>query len=109
MSIKLLDRPSGKKLLNSSRKNIGYFKKQIEKINIPFAAGSVHPIQPVLIADPIKCKFLVDRLFKYGILVTSINYPVVPKGRDEIRVQISAVHTKKDIDLLVSMFKLFFK
>jgi glycine C-acetyltransferase len=46
----------------------------------------------------VKTKALVEALFKEGILVTNINYPVVPKGKDEIRVQLGALHTRVDID-----------
>jgi len=37
-----------------------------------------------------------------GVLVTNITYPVVPRGKDEIRIQLNASHTKEDIDTLVS-------
>lgn len=72
-----------------------------------FAAESTHPIQPVLIGDPVKTRSLVDFLFSKNILVTNISYPVVPKGRDEIRVQISATHTKREIEYLVKNMKEF--
>ena len=77
----------------------------MQKVGYLFAADSYHPIQPVLIGDPIKTSLLVSKLFKKNIIVTNISFPVVPKGRDEIRVQISAVHTKKDIDQLVKAFE----
>ncbi len=104
-AIELLGKPAGKKLLKSSRDNVAYFKKQMKAVGFVFAADSSHPIQPVLIADPVKTSALVAKLFKKNIIVTNISYPVVPKGRDEIRVQISAVHTKKDIDQLVEAFR----
>lgn len=104
-AIQLLDKPAGKKLLKSSRDNVAYFKKQMKAVGFLFAADSSHPIQPVLIGDPVKTSALVAKLFKKNIIVTNISYPVVPKGRDEIRVQISAVHTKKDIDELVDAFR----
>lgn len=103
-AIELLDKSVGKKLLKNSKKNVIYFKKQMKKAGYLFAVDSSHPIQPVLIGDPIKTSDLVKKLFKKKIIVTNISYPVVPKGRDEIRVQISAVHTKKDIDQLVKTF-----
>lgn len=103
-SIKLLDKPAGKKLLKNSKENVAYFKKQMKTVGFLFAADSSHPIQPVLIGDPFKTSALVSKFFKKNIIVTNISYPVVPKGRDEIRVQISAVHTKKDIDQLVNAF-----
>ncbi|NMB84136.1 aminotransferase class I/II-fold pyridoxal phosphate-dependent enzyme [Candidatus Roizmanbacteria bacterium] len=104
-AVQLLDKPAGKKLLKSLRNNVVYFKKQMEAAGFTFAANSNHPIQPVLIGDPVKTNVLVTRLFKKNIIVTNISYPVVPKGRDEIRVQISAVHTKKDIDQLAKAFR----
>jgi len=103
-SIEILDRTVGKKLLKNSKENVAYFKKQMKKVGYQFATDSSHPIQPVLIGDPIKTSDLVGKLFKKNIIVTNISFPVVPKGRDEIRVQISAVHTKKDIDQLVKAF-----
>ena len=103
-SIELLDKPIGKKLLKSSKENVAYFKKQMKTVGFLFAADSSHPIQPVLIGDPVKTSNLVKKLFKKNIIVTNISYPVVPKGRDEIRVQISAVQTKKDINQLVKAF-----
>jgi len=104
-AIELLDKSVGKKLLKNSKKNVIYFKKQMKKAGYLFAVDSSHPIQPVLIGDPIKTSDLVKKLFKKNIIVTNISFPVVPKGRDEIRVQISAVHTKGDIDQLVKAFE----
>lgn len=104
-SINLLDKEVGKTLLKNSKKNVEYFKKQMKTVGYQFATDSSHPIQPVLIGDPVKTSDLVKRLFKKNIIVTNISYPVVPKGRDEIRIQISAVHTKKDIDQLVKAFE----
>jgi len=104
-SIEFLDSPAGKKLLKNSKENVAYFKKRMKTVGFQFAAESDHPIQPVLIGDPAKTSDLVKKLFKKNIIVTNISYPVVPKGRDEIRVQISAVHTKSDIDQLVKAFE----
>src|SRR3989338_2261697 len=100
-AIKLVDSATGRKLLKRLNQNIALFKNLMIKSGFIFAADSIHPIQPVLVADPVKTKALTDRLFGMGILVTNINYPVVPKGKDEIRVQISAAHSKKDIEKFV--------
>jgi glycine C-acetyltransferase len=105
-AFRLLSDKQGKKLLESSKKNTEYFKSKMNKIGLTFAVNSTHPIQPVLIGDTSKTKDLVEYMFRMGILVTNISYPVVPPGRDEIRVQISATHTKKDIDFLVKAFSL---
>lgn len=97
----LIDKAEGKKLLKNLRENIDYFQKKAQKSGLKFAADSHHPIQPLLIGDPAKTKEIVDYLFKKHILVTNISFPVVPKGRDEIRIQLSSVHTKTEIDYLV--------
>ncbi len=100
-SVKLLKSKEGKGLLKKLRDNITYFKQQVGKTKLSFVIDSDHPIQPLLIGDPIKTKKLVDYLFKNKLLVTNISYPIVPKGKDEIRIQLSASHSKKDIDDLI--------
>jgi glycine C-acetyltransferase len=100
-AVQMLDQPDGTDLLKKSRENVLYFKEQMKKTKFSFAVESSHAIQPVLIGDTAKTKALVEYFFEHGILATNISYPVVPQGRDEIRVQISATHTKEDIDYLI--------
>lgn len=100
-AVRLIDEPEGKKLLEQSRKNTELFKKLMTEAGLQFAADSTHPIQPVLIGDTAKTKAIVTALFEKGFLVTNISYPIVPKGRDEIRVQISAAHEEQEIHSLV--------
>jgi glycine C-acetyltransferase len=97
----VLNSKEGKMLLKKLNDNISYFKGNMIKAGFTFAAESKHAIQPILIGDSVKTRALVDDLFEQGILVTNISYPIVPKGKDEIRVQISAAHSKKDIDEFV--------
>ncbi len=97
-SIQIVNSKEGKDLLKKSSDNIAYFKKKMLSAGFTFAVDSHHAIQPLLIADTEKTKRLTIGLFEEGIIVTNINYPVVPKGKDEIRVQISAAHTQKEID-----------
>lgn len=106
-AVQLVDSAEGKKLLQTSKSNTVYFKQLMSEAGFVFAAESTHPIQPVLIGDPVKTRSLVDFLFSKNILVTNISYPVVPKGRDEIRVQISAAHTRGEIEYLVKCMKGF--
>lgn len=101
-AVQLLDTPEGKALLESSRKNIAYFKQELAKHKIKMASESSHPIQPVLIGDPAKTKATTGKLLEQDILTTGISYPVVAPGRDEIRVQIAATHTKEDMDDLIT-------
>jgi glycine C-acetyltransferase len=57
-----------------------------------------------LIGDPGTTKKIIDEMYSWGYLLSSINYLVVPKGRDEIRVQLSAAHTEQDIIDFVNAF-----
>jgi glycine C-acetyltransferase len=62
-----------------------------------------HPIVPIFIRDTEKTSALVAHLFVHNILVTGLNYPVVPQGEQEIRLQVSAEHTEKDVDYLLAI------
>jgi glycine C-acetyltransferase len=57
-----------------------------------------HPVVPLMVRDTKRTADLVDHLFRNEILATGLNYPVVPKGDEEIRFQITADHTPADID-----------
>mgnify|MGYP000890871637 CR=1 FL=1 len=96
-AVDLLDSSDGVILLRKLKDNITELKTQLNKKGFQLAAESSHPIQPVLIGDSLQTKALVKKMFEKGFLISSINYPVVPKGRDEIRVQLSASHTREDI------------
>ncbi|MBT3249499.1 MAG: aminotransferase class I/II-fold pyridoxal phosphate-dependent enzyme [Candidatus Pacebacteria bacterium] len=104
-AVELLSGAEGKGLLERSRANTKLFKEGLVKVGYEFAADSVHPIQPILIGDAKAAKALSKVLYEAGILVTTISYPVVPAGRDEIRVQISAAHTTEDVEYLVEKCK----
>ncbi len=62
-----------------------------------------HPIVPVFIRDTAKTTALVSHLFNRNILATGLNYPVVPQGDQEIRLQVSAEHTEMDIDYILNV------
>lgn len=96
-AIHIMHGPEGKNILNKLNRNISLFKQKATQAGLVLAADSSHPIQPILIGDSEKTKKLIELLFHDGFLVTNINYPIVPKGRDEIRVQISALHGEKEI------------
>jgi glycine C-acetyltransferase len=95
----------GEQILKKLGENITLCKTLLQQNDCQMAANSDHPIQPLLIGDPQKAKAVKMALFEKGFLVSNINYPVVPKGRDEIRIQISAAHTKEDIELFVNAVK----
>jgi glycine C-acetyltransferase len=100
-AFKMMMGDEGPALLTNLRENIDHLKGLMQKAGLQFAANSDHPIQPLLVGDAAKCKAIVKAMREVGFLVTSINYPVVPKGKDEIRIQISASHTREDIEEFV--------
>lgn len=102
VAVQLFDQPEGKVMLERSVKNAAMLREGLVAAGFSFAAESQHPIQPLLVGDPAKSKALKKGLFEQGILVTSINYPVVPAGRDEIRLQVSAAHTDEDIQACIT-------
>ncbi|NGX37150.1 MAG: 2-amino-3-ketobutyrate coenzyme A ligase [Chlamydiae bacterium] len=104
-SIELMKTSAGEKLLDQLVKNREYFQDKMNKLGCEFAAESTHPIQPLLLGNAEKTGRFKQGLFEAGILVTNINYPVVPRGRDEIRVQISAAHTKEDLDVFADAWQ----
>lgn len=103
-SINIMSSIEGKQILVKLYNNVHYFKQRASEIGLVFAADSDHPIQPILVADTQKTEEITSILFENGILVTNINYPIVPKGKDEIRIQLSASHQKEDIDNLIDIW-----
>lgn len=99
-ALEILDSGEGAALLNkirelAARLRAGFLQRGCETIT------GEHPIVPLLIRDTAGTRELVRRLFDRNILATGLSYPVVPRGAEEIRFQISAEHTAKDIDYLL--------
>ncbi len=103
----LLNSQTGPQIIRSLHDNIALFKTLMKDSSLKFSAESEHAIQPLLLGDASLAKALQNHVFNRNILVTSITYPVVPKGRDEIRIQLSASHTPDDIRDLVSALTSF--
>ena len=83
--------------------NTQYFRKEIQSIGYEIKEG-VHPITPIMLYDAHVAKKLSEKLLKNNIYVISFSYPVVPKDKARIRVQISASHTKDNIDYALECF-----
>jgi len=99
-ALEILDSSEGIGLLHKIRDLAAALRRGFRDHGYETLAGE-HPIVPLLIRDTIKTRELVKRLFDRNILATGLSYPVVPKGDEEIRFQISAEHTWKDIDYLL--------
>lgn len=67
-------------------------------------SGDQHPICPVMIGDAKLANIFANEMLTRGIYVIGFSYPVVPKGKARIRVQISAAHTFEEIDRAVATF-----
>lgn len=66
-----------------------------------------HPVVPLMVRDTERTSTLVRHLYDHGVLATGLNYPVVPKGDEEIRFQVSADHTEADIDEVLEVLGRF--
>lgn len=91
-------------LRDKVHENTAYFRKEMEKVGFDLLPG-YHPIVAVMLYDAKVAAEFADRMLQKGVYVTSFTYPVVPKGKARIRTQVSAGHTKDDLDFAVSCFK----
>lgn len=90
-------------LRDKVHENAAYFRKEMEKIGFDLLPGE-HPIVPVMLYDPKVANEFARRMLDKGVYVVGFCYPVVPKGRGRVRTQISAGHTKEDLDFAVKCF-----
>ncbi|MDR1694524.1 MAG: glycine C-acetyltransferase [Lactobacillaceae bacterium] len=99
---------SGKELRKKLEENSRYFRSEMEKRGFKLA-GAGHAIIPVMVGDAKLASQLSDKMLQKGIYVIAFSYPVVPQGQARIRTQMSAAHSKADIDKLVDAFETFGK
>lgn len=90
-------------LRDKVHENARYFRAEMEKLGFDLLPGE-HPIVPVMLYDPKIAGEFARRMLEKGVYVVGFCYPVVPKGRDRVRTQISAGHTKEDLDFAVRCF-----
>jgi len=89
--------------LKKLKDNTKYFRDKILNLGFEIKPGS-HPIVPVMLYDDHLAQKMSEELLKLGIYVIGFFFPVVPKGQARIRVQISAAHSKEDIDKALNSF-----
>lgn len=106
MAISILDSSEGAEMLGHLRDMTERFQAGLVEAGFETIPGP-HPIVPLMVRDSERTASLVQHLFDNGVLVTGLNFPVVPKGDEEIRFQVNADHTAADIDLVVSVLRVF--
>ncbi len=104
-SIKVLDMlMSSTKYRDKVEENTKYFREKIKEIGLE-TIDSVHPIVPIMLGDAVLSQKMAEKMLEKGVYVVGFYFPVVPKGKARIRTQISAAHTKEDLDLAIKAFK----
>ena len=95
---------SSNKLRDSLHSNSKFFREAMHTLGFNLS-GADHPIIPIIIGDAILAKKMADELNKRGIFVVNFSFPVVPKNKSRIRVQISSSHTKDNLKCAVEHFE----
>ena len=85
------------------RENTRFFREQMTKAGFNVLPGE-HPIVPVMFGDAVAAARTAEILLGEGIYVVAFSYPVVPHGKARIRTQISAAHTRADLEFALEKF-----
>ncbi|WP_374656624.1 glycine C-acetyltransferase [Dongia sp.] len=99
----LVDSGEGAELRARLAENGTHFRAAMSALGFKLVPGE-HPIIPVMLGDAKLASAMADALLAEGIYVIGFSYPVVPKGQARIRTQMSAAHTRQDIDRAVAAF-----
>lgn len=103
-SCKVIDLLSERReLLKNLRDNSAYFREKMTTLGFNLS-GANHAIIPVMLGDAKLASEMADRLLKEGIFVIGFSFPVVPNGAARIRTQMSAAHTKEQLDQAINAF-----
>ena len=100
-SLKVMDMlMASTELHDKIAKNTRYFRQQIAGLGLDVIPGE-HPIVPIMLGDAVLAQKMAEKLLEKGVYVIGFSYPVVPKGAARIRTQISAAHSKDDLDFAI--------
>ena len=91
-------------LRETLRENTAYFRSRMETLGFDIIPGN-HPIVPIMLREDLKAVTMAKAMNERGIFVVGFFFPVVPRGQARIRVQISAAHTKEQLDKALSLFE----
>lgn len=97
----MLESQSG--LRDTLRRNTAHFRQRMTALGFEILPGE-HPISPVMLRDPQLAQDMVARLAEKGVFVTAFSFPVVPRGQDRIRTQMSAAHSIEELDRAIDAF-----
>ena len=104
-SLSVLKRISGStELRDRLHQNTIYFRGEIERIGFTIKPGT-HPVVPVMLFDAPVAQQFAARMYKLGVLLSGFFYPVVPMGQARVRVQLSAAHTREQLDSVLKAFE----
>jgi glycine C-acetyltransferase len=93
----------GDRLRETLTEQTRWFRDQLTSLGFTLVPGS-HPIIPVMLGESTLATQMADRLLQEGIYVVGFSYPVVPKGQARIRLQLSAGHTRAQLEQAVAAF-----
>jgi glycine C-acetyltransferase len=85
------------------RENTTFFRKKMTEAGFDILPGD-HPIVPVMVGDASRAARMAQLMLEKGVYVVSFSYPVVPQGKARIRTQVSAAHSKSDLERAVRAF-----
>jgi glycine C-acetyltransferase len=85
------------------RENTRFFRQRMSEAGFNILSGE-HPIVPVMLGDPVVASRMAELLLSKGVYVVAFSYPVVPQGKARIRTQISAVHSRADLEFALAKF-----
>ena len=91
------------KLRDKLMDNTRYFREKLSSIGLEIVPGE-HPIVPVMFGDAVLATKMAEAMLKRGVYVIAFSFPVVPKGKARIRTQVSAAHSREDLDFAVKCF-----
>ena len=102
--LEVIDTPEGQERLAHLAKMTAKFQNGLIDLGYETIEGP-HPVVPLMVRDTPETARLVEYLTEQGVLATGLNFPVVPKGDEEIRFQVNADHTEADIDYVLGVLK----
>jgi glycine C-acetyltransferase len=101
-SLEILTRSS--ELRDRLQQSTAWFRKAMGEAGFQIVPG-VHPIVPIMLGDAVLAGRMAELLLAEGVYVIGFSYPVVPHGKARIRTQVSAVHSREDLEFAVEAFK----